>query len=56
MERRTALCRGCEATLTETEAGYWMDGDGIVACIKALAGREPVMHMPLPEGMRGAPR
>lgn len=54
-ERRTAMCRGCEADLRES-AGGWLDAQGRVACIPGVyAGRQTVPHMPLPEGFRGAP-
>lgn len=53
--RRTAVCRGCEARLTEIATGTWADVDGVQACIPAQFGRFPVPHMPLPDGFRGAP-
>lgn len=55
MKRRTAMCRGCESLLIETEQG-WSDPEGRHACIPAVyAGRQTVPHMPLPDGFRGAP-
>jgi hypothetical protein len=55
MERRTAMCCGCEDKLTEDGTGTWCDPSGSPACIPAQFGRPPVPHMPLPEGFRGAP-
>lgn len=57
-ERRTALCRGCEEQLTEDFLEgqlLWFGADGLPVCIPAQFGRSPVLHMPLPEGFRGAP-
>lgn len=60
-KRRTALCRGCEEPLTESQTvrdlggGSWVDSKGLPVCIPSQYGRPPVRHMPLPEGFRGAP-
>lgn len=54
MERRQALCRGCDEKLIEV-AGEWM-GDTGASCIPSQYGRDVVPHMPMPEGFRGAPK
>jgi hypothetical protein len=52
-----ATCRGCEKKI-EQRAGHWMDPEtGIMACVKAPAGLSvpPVLHLPMPAGLVGAP-
>lgn len=54
--RRVALCCGCEQSLTEEpEFGTWHGKDDMPVCIPAQYGRPPILHMPMPEGFRGAP-
>jgi hypothetical protein len=54
MERRRALCRGCEEKLVE-EGSEWR-GATSALCIDSQPGRLPVPHMPMPDGFRGAPQ
>jgi hypothetical protein len=51
---RTALCRHCEETVAEFEDS-WVDGTGNAVCMSRDPG-QPVMHLPMPEGFRGAPQ
>lgn len=56
-----ATCRGCNKRI-EQRAGHWMDPEtGVMACVKApLPGTlpfiGPVLHIPMPEGLVGAPQ
>ena len=52
-----ASCRGCGKRI-EQRAGHWMDPETVVmACVKAPAdlSAPPVLHLPMPEGLKGAP-
>lgn len=58
---KISLCRHCGAKLTQiTGTDLWEDADRIMVCIKMplLQPRsevEYVLHVPMPEGFRGAP-
>jgi hypothetical protein len=54
-------CRHCGNCLRRLKNGYWVDGDGMYACVKAPlesagSGRPAgfVLHEPMPAGLRGA--
>lgn len=51
------LCRHCGEQLTQTGNGVWTDFAGFPGCVKgALAPLSgPVLHQPMPEGLRGSP-
>jgi len=59
-EPMAASCRHCGAALSRIDAG-WIDDRGFLACVKApqqIPGAPlatPVLHEPMPPGLRGAP-
>lgn len=57
----TASCRGCGADITRlaTATELWEDGKGITVCTKSrpedIGKPNYIYHLPMPEGLRGAP-
>jgi len=53
---QVADCRHCERLITRILPGiYWLDKHGFTSCVKAVSIYvSPVLHEPVPNGMRGA--
>lgn len=60
-----ANCRGCSKPIRRlnAESELWEDADGVTVCVKAPledvgVGQRPdyVFHLPMPDGLVGAPR
>lgn len=41
---RMMTCQHCGRQITQLANGYWIDDDGMYACIKG-----PVLHQPMPK-------
>jgi hypothetical protein len=55
-----SLCRGCGAVLEKLPSGLWADENGITVCVRLSCDgiaipSKYVLHVPMPEGLRGAP-
>lgn len=56
-DRPEATCRHCGKYITLYPNGHWVDDAGFMACVKDTSPymtTGPVLHLPMPDGLRGA--